>query len=244
MIRKAQRVHRYVFANTTRMAADVARRFRLAAEAAIAARGSFACALTGGSAARTLYARLGRERLDWSRVHIFWVDERAVPETHEESNAGLCRRALLDCVPLVPAHIHRMRGEDAHLDAAARDYEREMVSVLGPERVLDLAHLGLGSDGHVASLFPGHALLGERTRYVAWLDDSPKPPARLTLTLPALFAARAIWFLVAGAEKADVVREVIEDPASPLPASRVLRGHAAVTWMLDRAAASRLRDST
>jgi 6-phosphogluconolactonase len=245
MTRAAQATHRYVFCDRTRMAREVALRFRLAAEAAIAKRGLFSCALTGGSAATTIYAALAEEKLDWSRVHVFWADERGVPATHADSNYGLCRKAFLDRVAVLPAHIHRMRGEEQDLSLAAEDYERGMTETLGTARSLDLVHLGMGPDGHVASLFPGHALLDERSRYVACLGDSPKSPARrLTLTLPALAAARAIWFLVAGAEKAACVREVLEEPGSTLPAARVGRAHARATWMLDRGAASLLKDAT
>lgn len=195
-------------------------------------------ALTGGSAAK-LYERLASASLPWERVHVFFGDERCVAPTHADSNFKLADDALLSRVAIPDANVHRVRGEDDP-DAAARAYERELVANTD-DGAIDLVHLGMGPDGHVCSLFPGHALLDQDRSLVAALRDSPKPPpARVTLTLPALARAKRALFLVLGEGKADAVRAAIEDPASRLPAARVQQMGRA-TWLLDRAAASKLK---
>jgi 6-phosphogluconolactonase len=227
---------RFVAPDRAALAAEIASRFRRTAERALEARGRFAWALTGGSAAEAFYPHLALD--DWAGVHCFWGDERAVPADDPASNHRLARTVLLDRVPIPPGQVHRMPAEASDLDAAARAYEATLRATLGQEAAIDLVHLGMGPDGHVASLFPGHALLDERTRLVAAVLDSPKPPARrLTLTLAALARARAVWITVTGAEKAAAVRAALEDPASALPAAILTRGPAPVRWLLDRAAA-------
>lgn len=206
----------------------------------MAARGErpLSIALTGGSAAK-LYGALVAAPLAWARVHVWFGDERSVAPDHADSNYRGAREALLSKVDLPEANVHRVRGE-ADPDDAARAYEIELRAVTG-DGALDIVHLGMGPDGHVCSLFPGHPLLSERTRLVAALRDSPKPPpSRVTLTLEALALARRALFLVLGDGKADAVRAAIEDPASDLPAARVHRMGRA-TWLLDRGAASKLR---
>lgn len=207
-----------------------------------ARRGPLSIALTGGSAAK-LYEALVPAPIDWATVHVFFGDERCVAPTHADSNFRLAEEALLGRVSIPRQNVHRVRGEDDP-DAAAAAYASELASVV-TDGALDIVHLGMGPDGHVCSLFPGHALLREAhlheaSRLVAALRDSPKPPpARVTLTLAALARARRALFLVMGEGKADAVRSAIEDPSSPLPAALVHRmGNA--TWLLDRAAASKL----
>ena len=202
-------------------------------------------ALTGGSAASTLYPVLAQAKLDWDKVHVFFGDERCVPAGDADSNYKLAHETLLSRVPLRAAHIHRMRGEDPPADAALA-YQKILVDVTGGS--LDVVHLGVGPDGHVCSLFPGHALLDEPAgqdggRLVASLTDSPKPPpARVTLTLAALAQARALWFLVAGINKAEAVRAALMDPASALPAARASRACSTVRWLLDVEAARLIRN--
>jgi 6-phosphogluconolactonase len=228
-----------VLPDMTAVAEEHARRFAEAARAAIAARGAFTVALTGGGAAKDVYPLLRFADVEWPKVHVFWGDERCVPPDHADSNHRLAREAFLAHVPAV---VHRMRGEDDP-DAAARAYDDELRSVCGAERALDVVHLGVGPDGHVCSLFPGHALLDD-ARFVAWLDDSPKPPPRrVTLGMPALAAARAIWFLVGGRSKEQPVREALLDPASPLPCARAHRAARSSTWLLDADAARLAKQS-
>ncbi len=181
-------------------------------EASIAGRGRFTIALAGGSTPATLYRALAlplfARDIDWSRWHVFWGDERCVPPDHPDSNYGMARRALLDRVPIPPSQVHRMHGE-APPDQAAAHYERTLHDVLGPGGRLDLVLLGMGDDGHTASLFPNTVALDERDRLVVanWvphLNDY-----RLTLTLPAINAARTVAVFVTGASKAKAVRRAL-----------------------------------
>ncbi len=200
--------------------ADFTRSFVQAAEAAITARGVFTCALTGGSAVK-MYPLLLKEALDWSRIELFLSDERLVPLESPDSNYRAIREALPQ------ARLHPVRVE-LSAEAAAADYAR-----LLPEQ-LDLVHLGMGPDGHVASLFPGHALLHERHARIAPVLDSPKPPsARVTFTLPTLAAAREVWFLVTGEAKKPVAAAARGEPTSELPAALVHRAARRSTWFLD-----------
>ena len=219
------------------LASTASARFEAAVRDAVAARGKFGCALPGGSVAETLFPVFARLALPWAQVEVFFGDERAVPETDPESNVGLARRLWLDAVP---ARVHPMRA-DGELTAAATAYATELLGALGGPPRLDLALLGMGPDGHVCSLFPGHPLLEERTRWVAEVTDSPKPPPRrLTLTLPVLAAARAIWVAAFGATKADAVREAITDPGSKLPVALAARSGPPILFLLDRDAAATL----
>ena len=173
--------------------------------------------LSGGTTPRALYEALTPEDLDWASVDVFFSDERCVPPEHPDSNAGMARRALLD---RVAARVHAMDG--AGCDAAA--YEADLRSVFGAGRptVFDVALLGLGEDGHTASLFPGDPALGERRRLVARVERPDHP--RLTLTPPALEAARVAIFLVAGARKREPLRRWLageELPAALVRAARV-----------------------
>lgn len=200
---------------------------------AITARGVFTLALTGGSAAKALYPRLARARVDWTKTHVYFGDERCVPPDDAESNFKLAHEVFLAPAGIPAANVHRIHGEAPPADAAA-EYARALP-------VLDVVHLGLGPDGHVCSLFPGHALLAESTARVASLTDSPKPPpSRVTLTRVALREARALWFLVTGDSKRDVVHAVLNDSASTLPSALAMREAQSCTWFLDTAAASRL----
>lgn len=213
------------------LAATLARHFEASAREAISARGVFTCALTGGSAAKQLYPSLAGADVDWSKIHLYFSDERCVPPGDAESNYRLAKEVLLDAIPR--ATVHRVRGELAPAEAA-REYELTLPA-------LDVVHLGMGPDGHVCSLFPGHALLEESRSRVAALTDSPKPPpARVTLTPLALREARALWFLVTGEAKRDAVKDALKNPASLLPAARAHRDAKSSTWYLDAAAASLL----
>jgi len=221
---------------------------RLAAEfvlrAARANPGGLRLAVSGGSTPQPLYRLLAspeyRDRLPWGDVHLFFADERAVPPGSPDSNFGLIRRLLLSHVPPAARHVHRMRGEAENLQAAAKEYEWELAGACdfapdGREPRLDLVLLGIGDDGHTASLFPGTEALTEEERWVVANYVPGLGAHRLTLTYPVLAAARELAFLVSGAGKASVVRRALEgDPA--LPVTRAAR-HPRVTFLLDAAAA-------
>ena len=209
---------------------------------ASATRGRFAVALAGGTTPRAAYALLATPAwaglVDWARVHVFWGDERCVPPDHPESNYRLAHEALLAHVPLPPANVHRVRGEQEP-EAAAADYEHTLRHFFGPgsEPRFDLVLLGLGRDGHIASLFPGTAALAETARLVVAVAAAyeERPTWRISLTLPALNAAHEVVFLVSGAEKAAIVRTALGNAEARLPAQLVRPASGRVTWLLDAA---------
>lgn len=215
---------------------DLARFVEEEAARAIEARGAFSIALPGGSVATEGFPLLARASVDWARVDFLWGDERAVPPDHADSNYGVAKRLLLDAVRAPADRVHRMVAEAPDRAASARLYEATARRI-----GIDLAVLGVGPDGHVCSLFPGHPLLGEETRWVAAIDDSPKPPpARLTLTLPCLAAAGAVVIVALGSAKAEVVRAAFEDPECSLPLALVLRRAARAQLLVDPAAGALL----
>jgi 6-phosphogluconolactonase len=213
---------------------------RQEAERATSGRGLFALALAGGSVGTTYFPALSRLPFDWPRTAVFWADERAVPASDPESNYGLAHRLWLAPAEVPDASVHRMPADQPDLDAAAETYGDVLRRLLGTPPRLDLALLGVGPDGHVASLFPGHALLDEHARPAAALTDAPKPPPRrLTLTLPTLATAHVV-LAAAGRAKADVLREALETADSPLPVARLLRRARRTSLLLDPEAAARL----
>ncbi|HEX6129701.1 MAG TPA: 6-phosphogluconolactonase [Candidatus Limnocylindria bacterium] len=230
-----------ILADPEAVAAATADRLVAAGRNAIRRRGRFVVALTGGSTPLAVCPLLvvpPRVRmLDWSRVEFFFGDERAVPPDHPESNYNTARLALLDYLPRVRMEqVHRMPADEDDLDAAARGYEEELRTVIGGDPIprLDLVWLGMGADGHTASLFPGSTALEERERLVVatW---APGPAAwRMTLTYPVLNAAREAMFVVTGADKADALARV-RDGTDPPPAAGVRAGR--TLWLVDRAAA-------
>jgi len=205
----------------------------------------FRIALSGGGTPRLLYQELAspeyRDRIEWRRVELFWGDERFVPHTDERSNYRMVRETLLAHAPVLIDHIHPVLTEDDP-ESAAQRYEATLKSMYGadaldPSRPLfQLVLLGLGEDGHTASLFPGGIVLKERSRWVAAVGNRDEP--RITLTYPAIQSSHAVAFLVVGEEKAEIVRRVQEGDQS-LPATRV-RSDGEIVWFLDHAAASRL----
>lgn len=222
------------------LAADeIARRMARAAEA----RGLASLALAGGATPRRTYERLAdpdrHEGVPWEKVLLFFGDERCVPPDHPDSNHRMVREALLSRLALPAANVHRMAGEAADADRAAAAYEAELRDALGPAPRLDLVVLGMGPDGHVASLFPGSPALGETARLAVAAEARLPPVRRITLTLPALNAARAVLFLVAGAAKAEAVAAVLAGRGPELPASRI-QPEGELVWLLDREAASRI----
>jgi 6-phosphogluconolactonase len=223
-----------------RIAAD---RVRVLAAAAIAARGRFRIALAGGSTPRALYGQLAAAHdVDWSRTDVFFGDERCVPPDDPQSNFRMARETLLSPAAVPPENVFRMRGDDPDLDRAARDYEVALGGVEGP--ALDLALLGMGADGHTASLFPGTTALDEGGRLCVPVEVPQLKTRRLTLTYPALQAARDVLFLVAGADKADTLYDVLRAPLDERrwPSQPLLRRLSPRPTLLfcDRAAAARL----
>lgn len=209
-----------------------------------AAAGVVRVALSGGATPRDLFAKLAappyREAIPWARVELFWGDERFVPADHPESNYGMTRRALLDHIAIPAANIHPI-PTDGTPDEAASRYEALLREVYGAETLdparplFDIVFLGLGEDGHTASLLPGQVVLAERRAWVAAVTQG-RPETRITLTYPALESSRHVAFLVAGASKAAICRAVREGRAD-VPAAR-LHPAGETLWFLDRAAAS------
>jgi len=220
---------------------------RLAAESVVT-HGRFTVALAGGSTPRKLYGLLAdeayRSQIDWALVEIFWGDERCVPADDAESNFRMAQEAFLSKVPIAENQVHRVHADWPDHDAAARDYVIEMQRIFGTGGIpgFDLIQLGMGPEGHTASLFPHQAALHEQERLVVPVRTPKPPPDRLTFTPSLLNAARHVLFLVTGSDKADAVREIIEGEYNPdeYPAQIVHPPHGEVTWMLDTAAASKL----
>lgn len=199
-------------------------------------------ALSGGSTPRAAYDRLASFDLDWSGSTLWFGDERCVPPDHELSNYAMVRAALLDRVAGPPPAVHRMRGELGH-EEAADIYERELRAELPQEMPqLDFVLLGIGPDAHCASLFPNQPSLEERSRAVVGVEQAGFTPfvPRVTLTLPAINAAREVVFLVAGDDKADAVARAFAGPDPRAPASLVAPTSGRLTWLLDPAAAAKL----
>lgn len=218
------------------------KRFELAAHEAVSSRGRFACALPGGSVGLTFLPALATAAVEWPLVDFFWCDERAVPTTDPDSNYGLAMRLWLQHIGADVTRVHPMCADHPDLDRAASEYGAEMSRILGSPPRLDLVVLGMGPDGHVCSLFPGHAALRERERAAVAVPDAPKPPPRrITMTLPVLAAASTLYLIALGAEKAGAVRESLEAERSPLPAALAVRSGQRVVCMLDHDAASLLR---
>jgi 6-phosphogluconolactonase len=220
---------------------------------AIANHGRFTFVLSGGSTPRQLYSLLASEKyvstIDWTHVDFFWGDERCVEPDHPDSNYRMARESLLDVIKPDPSRVHRMLGEELPERAAAA-YEALlhkffMVAPHGPPPSFDLVLLGMGPDGHTASLFPGTAALDETVRWVVpnWVPETEA--RRLTMTFPILNAATNVLFLVTGADKAERVKQVLEHtPGSEaLPAARIRPTSGLLEWMLDTAAASRLESA-
>lgn len=207
----------------------------------------FSVALSGGTTPRTFLGTLATpefsQRITWEGVHLFQVDERCVPPDHPQSNYRMIRGALLGPVPGAAESFHRMQAEQEDRDAASAEYAEEikkaLAAVEGGLPRFDLILLGLGSDGHTASLFPGSAALAESSRWVCPNYVEKLQMHRLTLTYPVLNAASEIVFLVAGSGKAEILRQVLEGPHDPehYPAQGIHPTEGSVSWYLDRQAA-------
>jgi 6-phosphogluconolactonase len=191
--------------------------------------------LTGGTTPEQAYREAAKRAPNWSKVEVWWGDERCVPPDHEQSNFGMAKRALLDRLDNAPKAVHRIKGELGR-DEAAADYERELDDVR-----LDLLLLGVGSDGHVASLFPSAPTLRQRKRALPAEAGLEPFVDRVTLSLPTLKSARDILFVISGESKADAVRRAFAGKPGPeTPASLVRATEGRTTAILDRAAAAAL----
>jgi 6-phosphogluconolactonase len=225
-------------ATPPRLAERFVARLSHEARRAIAARGRFVLALAGGSVAERFVPAWIDADVDWSRCDLVWVDERAVPPEHPDSNFGLAWRCGVDRLPA--ARAHRLRAEGDDLEGAAAAADSELRDLLGSPARVDVALVGVGEDGHVASLFPAHLALTENERWIVAVDDAPKPPPRrLTWTLRAFSSVDLLVVAAFGAAKAAAVATAREPLRSELPIARVARA-AARRWLLvDDAAAGR-----
>lgn len=258
-----------VFSTSELLADAVARHVVACGQEAINASGRFTLALSGGSTPRAAYSRLATrdlaDRVNWQRTHVLWGDERCVPPDDPRSNYRMAKESLLDRVPIPAENVHRIRGEDEP-ERAAADYEAELRSLLGchSERSeeslgpratierslaslrmtnsLDLVLLGLGEDGHTASLFPGQPAVHETTRWVVAAMAPDKKLWRVTLTPAILNLAHDVTFMISGAGKAARLRQVVEGSFTPdrLPAQAILPAQGRLTWMVDEAASALL----
>ncbi|MCC6766750.1 MAG: 6-phosphogluconolactonase [Deltaproteobacteria bacterium] len=230
-----------IFEDGDALARAVAR--DLSTLAAAAASAPFTIALSGGSTPKRLYELLAappcRERVPWTKVELFFGDERSVPPEHPDSNYGMAKRALLDHVPVTA---HRMRAEHGDAEGYARLLGERIARRRNGVPVLDVVLLGMGEDGHTASLFPGTAALGERARWVVMNDVPQLHTRRMTLTYPVLNAAERVWVLSAGAGKRTMVAECLaaaargdDPPPRPIVGIRPTDGE--LIWFLDKAAA-------
>jgi 6-phosphogluconolactonase len=221
------------------------------ARTVLAVRPQFTVALAGGSTPRAMFERLAapplRDEVDWRKIQWFWGDERNVPADHADSNFRMARDSLLTRVDVDPEKIHRLQGEADPLCNAAADYQRQLAQVCGvpvdgPPPSLDLVLLGMGNDGHTASLFPNTAALQEREKWVVANEVPQQYTRRLTMTYPILNAAGTVMFLAAGAGKARILREVRHGPHDPqkLPTQGIAPTSGRLWWFVDRAAASQL----
>jgi len=220
-----------------------AERFTVLARAAVEARGRFTVALSGGSTPKALFQLLARESrstVPWDRIELFWGDERCVPPDHADSNYRMTRENLLDAVPIAPARTHRIEAEKDDHAAAAAAYEAEIARVLGgtpggTPPVFDLVFLGMGPDGHTASLFPGYPAIEETARWVVGVPQATVAPfvPRVTLTLPALASCREMLFEIAGSEKRPILTRLLD--GENLPAVRA-RSNGKTVWLVDEAA--------
>lgn len=234
-----------VFPDPATLAREAATRFVRLSQQFIASDGVFHAALAGGKTPRELYRLLASEgfrlQVCWSKVHLFWSDERPVPPDHPDSNYGMAWKELISRIPIPPANVHRMEAENADLERAAEKYEAALRQVVPCDSSgfprLHWILLGLGSDGHTASLFPDSLVSESTSRWVdtPWVERLRE--RRITLTLPVLNAAQHVLFLVTGAEKAERLQSVLEGTARPpLPAQLVRAKDGELVFLADAAA--------
>jgi len=246
-----------ILADAGELSRAAAEEFVRQAEEAVRTRGLFTVALSGGSTPKAMYRLLANEgeasfrgRVPWEKIHFFWGDERHVPPDHPDGNYRTAHEAMLSRVPIPPENLHRIKAEDSDARNAAADYDQELRTFFFPRRMtvealprFDLVLLGLGPDGHTASLFPGTDAIHDQTRFVAapWVEKFHA--YRITLTSPVLNNAACIMFLISGEAKAEALRTVLEGAYQPdrFPAQLIRPTLGRLLWLVDRAAARLLR---
>ncbi|KDR85207.1 hypothetical protein GALMADRAFT_218291 [Galerina marginata CBS 339.88] len=211
-------------------------------------KGRFTIALSGGSLPKMLSGLIDNPQIKWNHWQVFYVDERVVPLDHPDSNHRACTEALFSKVPIPPDHIHTIDPALLNdLEELSDSYEKQLIHEFAQKDaarfpVFDLILLGMGPDGHTASLFPAHELLSEEDRWVAYVEDSPKPPPkRITFTFPVINHAARVAFVAAGKEKVDMLSTVLDHPEVGLPSSKVrpvFPGH--LYWFVDDAASAKV----
>ena len=233
-----------ILTNPWELARAAAELFVARSTEAVAQRGFFTVALPGGSTPKRLYRLLAdpnarfRERVPWPNIRFFFTDERHVPPDHWESNYRMANEAMLKHVPVSKDNVHRVMSENPNAAEAAEDYEHTVLQ-LGSKPRLDLIMLGVGTDGHTASIFPDSDVLNETERLVAapWVEKLMS--YRITMTLPLINNAASVVFLVSGSEKAEIVSEVLKE-SKQYPAQEVRPTSCEPMWLLDREAASKI----
>ena len=247
-IPQGSRVEIRILADAGQVYRAAAYEFARVVDAAVAASGSCTVCLSGGATPRGLYSLLAvdaglRERIPWGCIHFFWGDERLVPPTHVDSNFHMAQDAMLSIAPVPASHVHRIRGECTDARRAAEEYEEVLRDFFrladGQLPRFDLVLLGLGADGHIASLFPGTQALREEKRFVVANRMCRSSAERITMTAPALNNADRVIFLVEGETKAAALKAVMEGPYEPdrWPAQLIRPEHGTLLWLADRAAA-------
>lgn len=238
----------FVFDDNDKMADFFVSKWREISSAAVEERGHFAVALSGGKTPVPFYIKLGRQKGEgsgWSKTHIFWVDERFVPDTDPDSNYRMIRETLLDPADVPLGNIHPVRTDLPDPISTAERYQKEVALFFNlPEGCIpefDLIILGIGTDGHIASLFPGSPALKEKKRLVAPVIADGKMHKRVTLTLPVLNKARNLIFLVTGKDKTKVLSEAIKGSDSSIPASLVVPENGRLFYLADADAGALLR---
>lgn len=236
------------FPDTDALVRDLATFVSKAQKDSIDKKGRFTIALSGGSLPKMLRGLIPDNHIKWNQWHVYYVDERVVSLDHPDSNHRACTDALFSHVPIPSAHIHTIDPTLLHdLEELSDSYEKQLIREFAQKDaarfpIFDLILLGMGPDGHTASLFPGHDLLAEEDRWVAYLEDSPKlPPKRITLTYPVINHAARVAFVAAGKDKADMISNILDHPDQGLPSARVkpvFPGH--LYWFVDHAAAAKV----
>ncbi|KAH9921927.1 6-phosphogluconolactonase [Epithele typhae] len=239
------------FPSSAELMESLARFILKAQKESIEKKGRFTVAISGGSLPKQLAKLVDNPAVKWDKWHVFYADERVVPLDHEDSNHALCMREIFGKLPPGGPQptIHTIDPSlEDDLEELADVYEKELIQEFAMRDaarfpIFDLVLLGAGPDGHTVSLFPGHALLSEDDRWVAYIDDSPKPPTkRITLTFPVLNHAARIAFVATGAAKQDTLHTILDEPEVGLPSSRIRPVHPGqVYWFVDDAAAEKVQ---
>lgn len=243
-----------VFENKEELATDLGYYVSELSEAAVKERGAFAVALSGGVSVIDALGKLTEapyiKTVDWAKWHMFWVDECVVAKNHPDSNYKLVKEGLLCKVPIIPSHVYSI-NDTLSAEAAAEDYAFGLRQLVKTRTIdvakssdcpkFDLILLGMGADGHIASLFPNHHLLDEKEEWVSFVTDSPEPPPeRITFTLPVINSAANVIMVVTGADKSDTMRKLMGEERGSLPVQMVSPKEGNLVWFADKGAASEL----